>query len=205
MSNMKNKTLQSYRRIVRQVSKHTGKPAKSLTHADFAAFVEARAIADYAPQSLNLYRAAANYYLAAVGSSDRLPLVSARNWAKLPERILSPGEVDRLLAALNPFYRGIAERIYHGPRQPKDVLANTSASRGGTVAAKTLAAKFAAATKDWPNRATPYALFVSGIIHALQRGVDRDELAESTGLAPVTLAKYAKLAGLPVYQPPDEI
>lgn len=195
MSNMKNKTLKTYRRIVRQVSKHTGKRAGALTHADFAAFIEARAMADYAPQSLNLYRAAANYYLAAVGSTDRLPLISARNWAKLPERILSPDEVDLLLAALNPFYREIASRIYYGPRQPQDVLANTSSSRGGTVSAKTLAAKFAAATKDWPNRATPYALFVSGIIHALQRGVGRDELAGCTGLAPVTLAKYAKIAG----------
>lgn len=195
MSSMKNKTLATYRRIVRQVSKHTGKRAGALTYADFAAFIEARAMADYAPQSLNLYRAAANYYLAAVGSADRLPLVSSRNWAKLPGRVLSPGEVDRLLAALNPFYREIASRIYYGPRQPQDVLANTLASRGGTVSAKTLAAKFASATKDWPNRATPYALFVSGIIHALQRGVGRDELAESTGLAPVTLAKYAKIAG----------
>lgn len=199
MSIMNDNTTKTYRRIVRQVAKFTGKPAGRLTRADFEAFVADRVMHNYSPQSLNLYRAAANHYLASIGSDDRLPTYSAKHYQKLPERILNRQEVASLLDGLNPFYRAIAKRIYNDPTPPKTVLADTPSPLGGTVTAKTLGTRFRRISADWQHGpATPYALFVSGIIHALEDGRQWRKVQQSAQLADSTMQKYIRIAaGLP--------
>jgi len=207
--NISASTRMRYWNVIKNISRLVGRPPSQLTFADCVLFVESRS-GSYSPGSLSFYRSAINKFLSSRGIEERISITLPQSGKRKksrgpgrprqPARVMSRDEVRLLLDSLSPFYRDIAEKIYNGPVPPVVVLASTPSAlaatgRSGNVSYRTLSVRLRRITKDWDNgTAGPGALFVSGILHALEDGHHWRDVQSACGRADSTMAKYVKLA-----------